>query len=140
MWYIVINQIRFCDRCKSATHWKEWNDKTNVKKKGSLLRLPDSCLYTSLDRRESGEKMKYKELSAWLSSLNCLRFSDVYCRESGRCRTLPFFCNICYYFTFPRFPSILISLKRVCYVITNRYIVMKIIKVSSIGNNVLRYN
>ena len=36
----------------------------NVKKKGRVWHLPDSCLYTSLEQKEPSEKMKYKELSA----------------------------------------------------------------------------
>jgi hypothetical protein len=35
----------------------------NVKKKGRVQQLPDSHLYTLLEQRESGEKIKY-ELSA----------------------------------------------------------------------------
>ena len=36
----------------------------NFKKKGRMLHIPDSHLYTSLEQRESGEKIKYIELSA----------------------------------------------------------------------------
>ena len=34
-----------------------------VKKKGRVQHLPDSCLQTSLEQKEPGKKMKYKELS-----------------------------------------------------------------------------
>ena len=47
----------------------------NVKKKGRELHLPDSHLLTSLERREPGEKMKYKELS-----VNTVAF--ISCRHS----------------------------------------------------------
>ena len=36
----------------------------DVKKKGRLRHLLDSCLKTSLERREPGEKIKYTEFSA----------------------------------------------------------------------------
>ena len=44
------------------------------------------------------------------SSSSCLLSSDVYGQQPGRCRTLSFFLTHFYYFTFPGFPFILISL------------------------------
>ena len=71
----------------------------NVQKKGRVWHLPDSCLETSLEQRELGEKMKYTELSAntdWklltfhlFTGLSLLQWC--YRRDSARCRTLPFF-------------------------------------------------
>ena len=36
----------------------------NVKKKGRVQHLPDSCLWKSLEQKEPSEMMKYKELLA----------------------------------------------------------------------------
>ena len=49
-----------------------------VKKKGRVRHLPDSCLYTSLERKERGERMKYKEPSAnTMAFISCrLRLTD----------------------------------------------------------------
>ena len=68
-----------------------------------MRRLPDSRLWTSLERTESGEKIKYVDLQLmkatvlaessiyFIFSPGSPRSSDVYRYESGRCRTLPFF-------------------------------------------------
>ena len=71
----------------------------NIRKKGRVRQLPDLSQQTSLQRTEPSEKIKYKiELSvtgsaesSFIFSLDFLRYADVYRRESGKCRTLPFF-------------------------------------------------
>ena len=46
----------------------------NVKKKGRVQHLPDSYLWTLPEWRESGENIKYKELSAnTVAFISCRR-------------------------------------------------------------------
>ena len=50
-----------------------------VKKSGRVQHLPDSRLQTSLEQREPGEKMEYKELSAnTVAFLSCRLRLQVY--------------------------------------------------------------